>query len=71
MRRIRPWKFIQLVYRTRHFDAMVQQYAAIFDARILHQGPALAVLTSGDEHRRFDFVNPDVPRPGASIGQYH
>lgn len=57
MSRIRPQKFVHVVYRTRRFDAMLRWYAAVFDARVQHQDPVLAFLTYDDEHHRFAFVN--------------
>lgn len=65
MSRIRPQKFVHVVYRTRRFDAMVRWYTTVFDARVQHQDPALAFLTYDDEHHRFAFANLDVLMPGA------
>ena len=42
MSRIRPAKFVHVVYRTRRFEQMLQ---IVFDAKIQHQNPALAFLT--------------------------
>ena len=64
MTRIRPIRFAHIVYRTRRFDAMLQWYRTVFDARIQHQNPALAFLTYDDEHHRFAFANLDVLQPG-------
>ncbi|MEO7129186.1 MAG: VOC family protein [Rhodoferax sp.] len=64
MTRIRPRKFVHVVYRTRRFDAMIKWYTTVFDARVQYQNPALAFLTYDDEHRRFAFVNLDVLMPG-------
>ena len=63
MARIRPAKFVHVVYRTRRFDAMLHWYQAVFDARIQHQDPVLAFLTYDDEHHRFAFVNLAVVDP--------
>ena len=57
MSRIRPAKFVHVVYRTRRYEAMLRWYQAVFDARIQHQDPVLAFLTYDDEHHRFAFVN--------------
>jgi len=45
MPRIRPRKFVHVVYRTRRFEQMLRWYAAVFDAKVQHQNPALAFLT--------------------------
>src|SRR5262245_19787897 len=63
MPRIRPAKFVHVVYRTRRFEQMLRWYQTVFDAKIQHQNPALAFLTYDDEHHRFAFVNLDVVRP--------
>ncbi len=63
MPRIRPVKFVHVVYRTRRFEQMLRWYQTVFDAKIQHQNPALAFLTYDDEHHRFAFVNLDVVRP--------
>jgi catechol 2,3-dioxygenase-like lactoylglutathione lyase family enzyme len=64
MPRIRPRKFVHVVYRTRRFDAMLRWYTTVFDAQVQHQNPALAFLTYDDEHHRFAFANLDVLMPG-------
>jgi catechol-2,3-dioxygenase len=63
MARIRPAKFVHVVYRTRRFEAMLRWYATVFDARIQHQDPVLAFLTYDDEHHRFAFANLSVLDP--------
>jgi len=63
MARIRPAKFVHVVYRTRRFEAMLRWYATVFDARIQHQDPVLAFLTYDDEPHRFAFVNLSVIDP--------
>ena len=45
MPRIRPRKFVHVVYRTRRFEQMLRWYAVVFDAKVQHQNPALAFLT--------------------------
>ncbi len=64
MARIRPAKFVHVVYRTRRFDEMLRWYATVFDARVQHQDPVLAFLTYDDEHHRFAFVNMAIVDPG-------
>lgn len=64
MSRIRPRKFVHVVYRTRRFDEMVRWYQIVFDAKVQHQNPALAFLTYDGEHHRFAFANLDILAPG-------
>jgi len=66
MSRVRPTKFVHVVYRTRRFEPMVRWYETVFDAKVQYQNPALAFLTYDDEHHRFAFVNLDVIQPGGS-----
>jgi len=61
--RIRPKKFVHVVYRTRRFEQMLDWYRTVFDAKVQHQNPALAFLTYGDEHHRFAFANLSVLQP--------
>ena len=63
MSRIRPQKFVHVVYRTRRFNQMLEWYQFVFDAKVQYQNPALAFLTYDDEHHRFAMANLDVLRP--------
>lgn len=63
MTRIRPLKFVHVVYRTRRFDPVVHGYQTVFGAKVQHRNPALAFLTYDDEHHRFAFANLDVLKP--------
>lgn len=63
MPRIRPAKFVHVVYRTRRFEEMIRWYEAVFDAKVQHQNPVLAFLTYDDEHHRFAFINLAVLQP--------
>jgi catechol-2,3-dioxygenase len=63
MSRIRPAKFVHVVYRTRRFEEMLRWYQTVFDAKVQHQNPVLAFLTYDGEHHRFAFVNLDGLRP--------
>ena len=63
MSRVRPAKFVHVVYRTRRFEQMLAWYQAVFDAKIQHRNPALAFLTYGDEHHRFALANLAVLQP--------
>lgn len=66
MPRIRPVKFVHVVYRTRRFAEMVRWYQAVFDAKVQYENPALAFLTYDGEHHRFAFANLDILLPDAS-----
>ena len=63
MTRIRPQKFVHVVYRTRRFNQMLEWYQFVFDAKVQYQNPALAFLTYNDEHHRFALANLDVLQP--------
>ncbi|MEJ8853021.1 VOC family protein [Variovorax robiniae] len=63
MPRVRPQKFVHVVYRTRRFEAMLDWYAKVFDAQVQHKNPAIAFLTYDDEHHRFAFINLAVLQP--------
>lgn len=63
MTRIRPQRFVHVVYRTHRFEQMLEWYQLVFDARVQYQNPALAFLTYDDEHHRFALANLDVLRP--------
>ena len=64
MPRIRPAKFVHVVYRTRRFEQMVKWYKTVFDAKVQFQNPVLAFLTYDEEHHRFAFANLAVLDPG-------
>jgi catechol-2,3-dioxygenase len=64
--RIRPAKFVHVVYRTRRFEQMLKWYETVFDAKVQYQNPALAFLTYDDEHHRFALANLDVIHPERS-----
>jgi len=66
MTRIRPQKFVHVVYRTRRFDQMLAWYQDVFDAKVQYQNPILAFLTYDDEHHRFALINLDVIQPEGS-----
>ncbi len=66
MTRIRPRKFVHVVYRTHRFDEMLAWYQFVFDAKVQYQNPALAFLTYDDEHHRFALANLDVLQPDNS-----
>ena len=66
MARIRPMKFVHVVYGTRRFEQMVHWYQTVFDAKVQYQNPVLAFLTYDGEHHRFAFANLDVLKPGTN-----
>src|SRR5712692_989421 len=66
MSRIRPEKFVHVVYRTRRFEQLLRWYQTVFDAKIQHQNPALAFLTYDDEHHRFAFANLSLLDPNGT-----
>ena len=41
MNRIRPAKFVHVVYRTFRFEEMIAWYQKVFDAKIQHHDPAI------------------------------
>ena len=57
MPRIRPAKFVHVVYRTRRFEEMVRWYQTVFDAKVQYQNPVIAFLTYDDEHHRVALLN--------------
>ena len=63
MPRIRPVKFVHVVYRTRRFQEMIRWYENVFAAKVQYQNPVLAFLTYDDEHHRFAFANLEVLQP--------
>lgn len=43
MPRIRPARFVHVVYRTRRFEEMIRWYESVFDAKVQYQNPVLAL----------------------------
>jgi catechol-2,3-dioxygenase len=66
MSRIRPARFVHVVYRTRQFDKMIDWYKAVFDCKVQYQNPALAFLTYDDEHHRVALLNLAAIQPEAA-----
>lgn len=67
MPRIRPEKFVHVVYRTHRFEEMIRWYQTVFDAKVQHHNPAIAFVTYDSEHHRVAFLNlamfePDGPK---------
>lgn len=71
MSRIRPSKFVHVVYRTRRFEQMLRWYQTVFDAEVQHRDAALAFLTYDGEHHRFALANLDVLQPGGAEMDRH
>jgi catechol-2,3-dioxygenase len=69
MNRIRPARFVHVVYRTRRFEQMIDWYRLVFDARVQLNDGLLAFLTYDDEHHRIAFVNLAALQPGGSEGE--
>lgn len=63
MNRIRPARFVHVVYRTHRFKAMLDWYQKVFDAHVQFQDDMLAFLTYDEEHHRFALVNLDLLDP--------
>jgi catechol-2,3-dioxygenase len=66
MKIAQPTKFAHVVYRTRRLEQMLEWYAAVFDAHVQYQNPALAFLTYDDEHHRLAFADMSVLAPNGS-----
>ena len=63
MPRIRPARFVHVVYRTRQFDRMISWYQTVFDCKVQYQNPVLAFLTYDDEHHRVAIINLTAVQP--------
>ena len=69
MTRIRPAKFVHVVYRTYRFDEMIRWYQTVFDAKLQHHDPAIAFVTYDDEHHRVAFLNLSLFEPDGPKGR--
>ncbi len=63
MSRIRPARFVHVVYRTRRFELMTRWYETVFDAKVRYQNPVLAFLSYDDEHHRIALINMAMVQP--------
>ena len=61
--RIRPSRFVHVVYRTRQFDKMIAWYEAALDCKVQHKSPILAFLTYDAEHHRVALINLSAVQP--------
>lgn len=66
MSRVRPPRFVHVVYRTRRFEQMAQWYEAVFDAKIQYENPVVAFLTYDEEHHRIALINLAIVKPDAT-----
>ncbi len=66
MPRIRPAKFVHVVYRTRKFEEMIRWYCTVFDAHVQHQSPVLAFMTYDEEHHRVALLNLSIVDPSGN-----
>ena len=64
-----PTKLAHVVYMTRRFDAMIDWYKTVFEAKVQYQNPAFAFLTYDDEHHRFAFANMSIFNPNGTDGE--
>jgi len=67
MSRVRPARFVHVVYRTRRFEDMIRWYQTVFDCRVQYQNPVLAFLTYDDEHHRVALINMAAVRPDGDM----
>jgi len=69
MSRIRPSRFVHVVYRTRQFDKMIDWYQAVLDCKVQYRTPVLAFLTYDEEHHRVALINLAAVKPDAGAGE--
>ena len=71
--RIAPEKFAHVVLKTANFDAMIEWYATVLQARVAFRNDFIAFLTYDDEHHRVAVLNtPGSPSPDpAAAGVHH
>jgi len=71
--RIVPEKFAHVVLKTANFDAVIEWYAAVLQARVAFRNDFIAFLTYDDEHHRVAVLNTPgsaAPDPAAA-GVHH
>ena len=71
--RIAPAKFAHVVLKTANFDAVIDWYATVLQARLAFRNDFIAFLTYDDEHHRVAVINtPASPAPNeAAAGVHH
>ena len=70
---IAPEKFAHVVLETANFDAVIEWYATVLQARVAFRNDFIAFLTYDDEHHRVAVINtPGSPVPDpAAAGVHH
>ena len=61
--RIRPARFVHVVYRTHRFDEMIAWYQKVLGAKVQHYSPVIAFVTYDEEHHRVAFLNLSIIEP--------
>lgn len=71
--RIAPEKFAHVVLKTANFDAVIEWYATVLQARVAFRNDFIAFLTYDDEHHRVAVINaPGSPaQDPAAAGVHH
>jgi len=72
-KRIAPQKFAHVVLKTANFNAVIDWYATVLQARVAFRNEFIAFLTYDDEHHRVAVINmPESPAPDpAAAGVHH
>jgi catechol-2,3-dioxygenase len=63
MPRIKPARFVHVVYRSHRFDEMIAWYQKVLGARVQHYDPVIAFVTYDEEHHRVAFLNLSILEP--------
>ncbi|NBO02287.1 MAG: biphenyl 2,3-dioxygenase, partial [Betaproteobacteria bacterium] len=61
--RLRPARFVHVVYRTHRFDEMIAWYQKVLGAKVQHYSPVIAFVTYDEEHHRVAFLNLSIIEP--------
>lgn len=57
-------RIAHMLFSTRRYDAMIDWYCTVFEARPVYRDPALTFLAFDEENHRFAIANLDLMRPG-------
>ena len=71
---VSPAKFAHIVFRSNQLANMIEWYAAVLQAQVIHGDEKIAFLSYDDEHHRVAIVAMDkyVEKPkGFAVGFYH
>jgi len=69
---IAPVKLAHVVLKTTNFDAMIEWYATVLNARVAFRNEFIAFLTYDDEHHRIAVIKtPGSPAPEAAASGVH